>query len=95
MREVTQQDRQRAGAFIEWYEDAHREYIQVGYIGSPHKDYEAALGLVRVFSDQELRDAALVWFGQQDRFATSGTRTIPKFRSRATECVQIARKVAS
>lgn len=85
----------RAGAFCEWYADTHSRLIGVGYIGNPRKDYEKALELVAVFDDQELQDAAMVWFGMEDDFATRGTRTIPKFASRATKCVELAREVAS
>lgn len=85
----------RAGAFVRWYQDKHRSVFGVGYIGNPQADYQRALQLVGEFSDADLRDAAMVWFGMEDDFATSGTRTIPKFASRATKCVTLARKVAS
>lgn len=86
---------QRAGAFSEWYGEAHEKYVGVGYIGSPHKDYDACLRLCEKFSDTELRDAALVWFGMDDDFATRGTRTLTKFASRASDCVLRARKVGA
>lgn len=85
---------QRAGNFCEWYADTHSRLIGVGYIGNPRKDYESTLLMVAKFTDAELRDAALVWFGMDDDFATSGTRTIPKFASRVSKCVQLARSVA-
>lgn len=85
---------QRAGEFCEWYADEHLSRVGVGYIGNPRKDYEAALLMVAKFSDSELRDAALVWFGQDDDFATRGTRTIPKFASRVSDCVLTARRIA-
>jgi hypothetical protein len=84
---------QRAGAFCEWYADKHTQIFNIGYIGNPQKDYETAQRLCAVFGDEELRDAAIVWFGHKDKFAVTGTRTIPKFASRATECVQTARQV--
>jgi hypothetical protein len=83
---------ERAGEFSRWYEDTHERLFSVGYIGTRH-DYEDALRLVAKLSDQDLRDAALVWFGQDDDFATTGTRTIGKFASRATGCLQQARAV--
>lgn len=86
---------ERAGTFAEWYASKHSEVFDVGYLGNPRKDYEAALSMVGKFTDAELRDAALVWFGMDDDFATSGTRTIPKFASRVTKCVELARRVAS
>jgi hypothetical protein len=84
----------RAGDFCEWYAEAHRRHVGVGYIGNPRKDYDAALLMVAHFTDAELRDAALVWFGQEDDFAKKGTRTIPKFASRASDCVLQARRIA-
>ncbi len=86
---------QRAGSFCEWYADTHSRLIGVGYIGNPQKDYQTAIQLCAKLTDQELRDAAIVWFGMDDDFATKGTRTISKFASRATHCVQLARKVSA
>lgn len=83
---------ERAGDFCQWYEDTHQRLFNIGYIGT-QKDYQAALQLVDKLSDQDVRDAALVWFGMDDDFATSGTRSIPKFASRASGCLQLARKV--
>jgi uncharacterized protein YdaU (DUF1376 family) len=85
--------RERAGNFCEWYSETHDRLIGIGYIGNPRKDYETALLLCSKASDQELRDAALVWFGMKDKFATQGTRTITKFASRATECIGMSRDV--
>ncbi len=84
---------ERAGRFCEWYEDTHQRLLGVGYIGT-RNDYGRALELVAKFTDAELRDAALVWFGQDDDFAARGTRTIPKFASRASDCVLQARRIA-
>jgi uncharacterized protein YdaU (DUF1376 family) len=83
----------RAGKFCEWYADKHDEVFQVGYIGNPQKDYQTAMQLAGTFTDAEMQDAALVWFGMDDDWAKQGTRTIPRFASRATRCVQIARRV--
>lgn len=85
---------ERAGSFVEWYQDKHSQLFGVGYIGNPQKDYQVALQLVDALSDQEVRDAALVWFGQDDDFARNGTRSIPKFASRASACLQLAKGVA-
>lgn len=84
---------ERAGAFCEWYAETHERIVGVGYIGNARKDYEAALQLVGKFTDQEVRDAAIVWFGMKDKFATEGTRTVSKFASRASDCVLRARAV--
>lgn len=82
---------QRAGAFVQWYEDTHQRLFQIGYIGA-QRDYQSALQLCEKLTDQQVRDAALVWFGMDDDFATSGTRTITKFASRASGCLQQARQ---
>lgn len=82
---------ERAGTFCQWYEDTHQRLFGVGYMGAG-TDYQKALQLVAKFTDDELRDGALVWFGMDDDFATTGTRTIPKFASRITSCLQTARK---
>jgi len=81
---------QRAGDFVQWYEDTHQRLFQVGYIGT-QRDYQSALQLCEKLTDQQVRDAALVWFGMDDDFATTGTRTIPKFASRASGCLQQAK----
>jgi hypothetical protein len=85
----------RAGDFCQWYEDTHERLFGVGYIGT-QRDYQSAVQLCQKLSDQQVRDAALVWFGMDDDFAVSGTRTIPKFASRATGCLQqaLARGIA-
>jgi uncharacterized protein YdaU (DUF1376 family) len=84
---------ERAGAFAEWYADAHEKHIGIGYIGNPRSDYEAALRLCEKFTDAQVQDGALVWFGMDDKWATEGTRTIGKYASRASDCVQRASKV--
>lgn len=81
---------ERAGAFCRWYEATHQRLFGVGYMGTQN-DYQKALEMVDRFSDAEMQDAALVWFGQDDDFATRGTRTVPKFASRITGCLQTAR----
>lgn len=86
---------ERAGEFCEWYADEHATIIGVGYLGSPQNDYRRAQDLCKVFTDQELRDAAIIWFGQTDDFATKGTRTITKFASRASDLVRRARRVTA
>lgn len=80
----------RAGAFVEWYQDTHERLFHIGYMGS-NKDWQKVLELCERFTDQQLRDGALVWFGMDDDFARNGTRSIPKFASRITGCLQEAR----
>jgi hypothetical protein len=86
---------ERAGEFCEWYAEEHSTVIGVGYIGNPQNDYRRSQELCQVFGDQELRDAAVIWFGQKDDFAMNGTRTITKFASRASDLVKRARKVTA
>jgi 5-methylcytosine-specific restriction endonuclease McrA len=81
---------ERAGDFCEWYSDTHQRLFGIGYMGT-NGDYTKALELVEKFTDAELRDGALVWFGMDDDFAKNGTRTVPKFASRITGCLQEAR----
>jgi hypothetical protein len=83
-----EETRKRAGEFCQWYEAAHDRIIGVGYFGS-NRDYMVALQLAAKFTDQQLRDAAIVWFGMSDDFATNGTRTVPKFASRITHCLEL------
>jgi hypothetical protein len=77
----------RAGAFIEWYEDTHERLFRIAYMGT-NSDWVTVLRLVDKFTDAQLRDAAMVWFGMDDDFAMNGTRTVPKFASRITGCLQ-------
>jgi hypothetical protein len=86
---------ERASEFCEWYADEHATILGVGYLGSPQNDYRRAQDLCRIFTDGEIRDAAIVWFGQTDAFATNGTRTITKFASRASDLVKRARRVTA
>jgi hypothetical protein len=85
--QIDKQLSKRAGDFCLWYEQTHDRLIGVGYFGS-NRDYMTALQLARKFTDKQMRDAAIVWFGMDDDFATSGTRTVPKFASRITACLQ-------
>lgn len=78
----------RVRSFVDWYGEAHERYVGVAYIGNPQKDYTAACALTDRFSDAELRDAALVWFGTDDDFARNGTRTMTKFLSRVSWCLE-------
>lgn len=81
---------QRAGAFSQWYEDTHQRLLGVGYMGS-QRDWQTLLTLCEKFTDQQLRDAAIVWFGADDDFARNGTRTIPKFASRVSGYLELVK----
>lgn len=78
---------QRAEQFVRWYEDTHERLFQVGYMGT-NSDWQKTLEMCGKFSDSQMRDAGLVWFGTDDEFATSGTRTIAKFSTRISGCLQ-------
>jgi uncharacterized protein YdaU (DUF1376 family) len=80
----------RAQAFYEWYEQTHERVFHIGYMGT-NGDWVKTLELCKKFTDSDMRDAALVWFGHDDDFATKGTRTIAKFASRITGCLQTIR----
>lgn len=73
----------RASNFTQWYEDTHQRILGVGYMGT-NKDWGKTLELVDVFTDQELQDAALVWFGDDDGYATETTRSIVRFAPRVS-----------
>jgi hypothetical protein len=78
---------ERVQAFMDYYREKHAQVFSVAYMGT-NGDYVKACELVDTFTDQQLRDATLVWFGMDDDFAKSGTRTVPKFASRITACLQ-------
>lgn len=80
----------RASAFADWYAETHERLFHVGYMGT-NADWMKTLELCKKFSESDLRDAALVWFGHDDDFAMNGTRTIAKFASRVSGCLQTIR----
>jgi hypothetical protein len=79
---------ERVQAFMDYYREKHMEVFGVAYMGS-QKDYMKSVELCEAFTDSQLRDATLVWYGMDDDFAMSGTRTVPKFASRITACLQL------
>jgi uncharacterized protein YdaU (DUF1376 family) len=83
---------QRAGSFLRFYAEKHQEVFEIAYFGHPQRDYGRALELCEKFTDSQLQDATLVWFGMDDDFATNGTRTVPKFASRITACLQLMKE---
>jgi hypothetical protein len=88
--EETNSHAERVQGFMDYYREKHMEVFRVAYMGS-NSDYGKALELCDVFTDSQLRDATMVWFGMDDDFATRGTRTVPKFASRVTACLQLMR----
>jgi hypothetical protein len=78
---------QRAEDFNRWYEDTHERLFHVGYMGT-NSDWQKILEMCGKFSDSQMRDAALVWFGDDSDFATNGTRSIVKFATRISGYLQ-------
>jgi hypothetical protein len=83
---------ERIADFMDYYREKHAQYIGVPYMGHPQNDYHATRRMVETFTDQQMRDAAIVWFGMSDEFAKQGTRTVPKFASRITACLQLIKE---
>lgn len=77
---------QRATEFAAWYEDTHDRLFRVGYMGT-NGDWGKTVEMCRKFTDSQMRDGAIVWFGMEDDYAVKGTRTIVKFAARITDCL--------
>jgi uncharacterized protein YdaU (DUF1376 family) len=75
----------RAGQFIEAYRELHQRYRGVAYLGNPVQDYQQAQYLVAAFDDAMLEKLAVYWLNDTDDFATNGTRSLAKLRSRASK----------
>ncbi len=75
----------RVQVFIDNYRELHREYVGVAYLGNPVTDYHEACALVAAFTDDMLEKLTVYWLNDGDKFATEGTRTIAKLRSRASK----------
>lgn len=78
----------RVRAFIDRYRSLHEQYIGVAYLGNPHADYQEACTLAATFDDALLEKLTVYWLNDRDKFATEGTRTIAKMRSRASKYVE-------
>lgn len=74
----------RVQAFVDRYRELHEQYCGVAYLGNPATDYENACRLVEAFDDDLLEKLTVYWLNDKGKFATDGTRTIAKFRSRAS-----------
>lgn len=77
-------DTPRVQRFIDRYRELHGEYCGVAYLGNPVTDYREACALVQAFEDDLLEKLTVYWLNDRDSFALDGTRTIAKFRSRAS-----------
>lgn len=83
---------ERAGRFVETYQDLHEKYRHIAYLGNPQSDYHEALLLAKVYTDEQLYKFAVVFLNAEDDFLNASTRTIAKFRSRATWCAERLRQ---
>jgi hypothetical protein len=69
----------------ERYAQLHHEIIGVGYIGNGVSDYREWQGLNATFGPELLEKLMVYWFHMDDEFTRKGTRTVAKFRSRASK----------
>jgi hypothetical protein len=78
---------ERAARFLERYSDLHQKYRSgAAYVGKMHLDFMEAKQLVSVYDDERLDKLAIVFLNADDEFSSNGTRTLAKFRSRASWC---------
>lgn len=75
----------RVQAFMDRYRELHEQYCGVAYLGNSQTDYREACTLVDAFEDGFLEKLTVYWLNDRDKFATDGTRTVAKFRSRASK----------
>lgn len=75
----------RVQRFIDSYRAYHEQFCGVAYLGNPVSDYREACTLVAAFSDEMLEKLTVYWLNDRDKFANEGTRTLAKFRSRASK----------
>jgi hypothetical protein len=76
---------ERAGRFLERYAELHQKFRHGAvYLGKMHHDFQEALQLVRAFDDERLDKLATVFLNADDEFSSNGTRSLAKFRSRAS-----------
>lgn len=67
------------------YAELHLEIVGVGYIGNMGADYQEWIRLLSVFEPEMLKKLMVYWFHTKDKFTEDGTRTVAKFRSRASK----------
>lgn len=86
----------RVQRFIDRYRELHELYCGVAYLGNPQTDYREACALIDAFDDVLLEKMVVYWLNDGDKFAKDGTRTVAKFRSRASRYAEDlkARKLA-
>jgi hypothetical protein len=84
-RTVPDEPAQQIGWLHERYVQLHTEIIGVGYIGNPRADYQEWCALLPTFGCDLLEKLMVYWFNTDDEFTRAGTRTVAKFRSRASK----------
>lgn len=78
---------ERAGRFIERYEDLYKKHRNAQYLVRPHKDYQTAVELCRTWTDDARLDRiAAIFLTTDNDFAVKGSRTIPQFAALASWC---------
>lgn len=78
---------ERAGRFIERYENLYEKYRNARYLVRPHKDYQTAVELCRTWPDDARLDKiAAIFLTTDNDFAVKGSRTIPQFAALASWC---------
>jgi hypothetical protein len=85
---ATDENAGRVRTFIDSYRSLHEQYCGVAYLGNPVADYQEACALIAAFSDDMLEKLLVYWFNTKDKFTEEGTRTVAKFRSRASRYAQ-------
>lgn len=78
------------------YAELHLQIVGVGYIGNPQTDWREWTHLAGIFDTAMLEKLMVYWLHTDDEFTRKGTRTVAKFRSRASRYAEElkARKLA-
>jgi hypothetical protein len=86
--------RERAGRFCERYAELHEKHCKGakylgGFksgLGGTSFDFQEALALVQTWDDARLDKLAHAFLVTDDEWVASGSRTLARFRSRASWC---------
>lgn len=77
----------RAGDFCDRYAEMHQRFRKgARYVSKPNLDFLEALQLVQVWDDDRLDLLAQAFLTTDDEWVASGSRTLARFRSRASWC---------
>lgn len=78
---------ERAGRFIERYEELYEKHRNARYLVRPQRDYQSAVELCRTWTDDARLDKiAAIFLTTDNDFAVKGSRTIPQFAALASWC---------